>query len=222
MTVIRVQTGVPAGGQFSARHRNETETDLTPSRTPAEMKLAAALDNQKQATVQAATAASAVLAEKILDQLPNAFTAAAKFDEEDGFVYLGSIDDKSGETIWTYDSKPEFDVYEANSLLEIITANLRGGADFTFDLTPYRKVSTFDIDLAAQLEAADWDDRNDLIDDATDDQRQGLATHPSADIRHHVAGSPETDVDTLTLLTEDADPDVVAAARFSLYGGEDE
>ena len=70
--------------------------------------------------------------------------------------------------------------------------------------------------LAQQILIADDDERERLVDGATDAERAALADHDSADIRHLVARSPETDVDTLDTLSGDADPDVAAAAEHSL------
>ena len=218
MTDNRVSSGLPAGGQFASQNRPEG----SPLNAPVQTKGEVLLDASRKALAAAQTlhieATKTVVAEVILSQYPDAVTAKVGFDHEDGddaYSYLATIEDADSNELWNYlDGGLETSVDDLVDEIDYRNGN--------FDIAPYRVERAFDEKLATQILSAEPDDREALVDGATDEQRQGLATHPSADIRHAVAQSPETDVDTLSILIADNDPEVSSAAKFSLYSGDDE
>ena len=134
--------------------------------------------------------------------------AKIEFDE-DAHKSISSIPDSGDTELRVYDVEGVGErLFGANDLVDEF------GLSGQLDLTPYRE--TPDSILVLKIKLAGDDERERLVDDATDDERLELAVHPNADIRFLVARSPETDADTLNSLLEDSDENVAAAAEHSL------
>lgn len=214
----RVLPGVPAGGQFTAQNRPDGDAIITPALTPGETLLRESRAAIAEAEKLHFTAVKTVVAEIILAEFPTAATVNVAYDEEDGddaYSYVDSITDSKGEGLWTIDDEGST-LIAANDLLEEV-----GFGSGFLDLTSYRPVLSYDEGLANKILNASSDEVENLVDGATDNERQGLATHPSVHVRYAVAVSPETDVDTLSILINDVEADVASGAKFSLYSGDE-
>ena len=200
-------------GSCSEKTQGKPETALAASRPDAETLLSEARATLAEAQSTCEDAARTFVAELILTEMPTAVSAKIELETDDGddaYPYLSQVVDAEGEELWGFGY--EDDIRErlawANDLLEEF------GLSGQLDLTPYRE--TPDSIIVLKIKLAGDDERERLVDDATDDERLEPAVHPNADIRFLVARSPETDVDTLSILREDSDENVAAAAEHSI------
>jgi hypothetical protein len=200
-------------GQFTTGPQMEPTGNLYAHRdlTEREARMDAARDAMFEAKRGYNEAAKAVVAEIILEKLPTATSATVDYNWLDGdedWTLLSSIADDNGVILWAHDhgSDPEEGPFvRANDLLSAFGSGRR-----TIDLTPYRELPVELLVLKIKLAGEDEKER--LVDNATDEQRQILAEDTDADIRYLVARSPKTDMDTLRILMFDSEDDVAAAA----------
>jgi hypothetical protein len=206
-------------GKFATGPQMEPTGNLYAHRelTDREVRMDAARDAMFEARRGYNEAAKAVVAEVILDKFPTAAKITVNYnwlDNDEDWTYISSISEKSytpdqpGNVLWEQDHESDIEdspFARANDLLSAFGPGIR-----SIDLTPYRELPVELLVLKIKL--AGYDEKERLVDDATDEQRQILAEDTDADIRYLVARSPKTDMDTLRILMFDSEDDVAAAA----------